>query len=363
MAPFRAARNGHLEVVQWFHVHYPDQFVPEAMDQAAQNGYLHIVRWLHETRDEGCTEYAMEGAARNGHLDVVLYLMEHRAEGFPSYNVIAAQTFEVHCLFSASNKMQPKNRWDEVKTDLLNKAQSIYEKRPAFVKGCLKCLAETAASEGNIKILDWLNQLGLELRTAIPIRDAVSRGDVKLLQWLYWNRFELCDSDLLELAVQNGQLDAARWLSQHGFKITSLKLIGEVVRTSKVALLCWLVEHGPPLDFTTAMKLTMEYHHIEIAWWVSESDRVLLVFEALQKRNRKLLWWILTRTRFKDVSSRRSIRDAIQRAPNKILQWIQKGLSDFTKCQWCLATSKKRARQQSEAAPGKRLVDIEERGD
>ncbi|KAG3051659.1 hypothetical protein PI125_g26257, partial [Phytophthora idaei] len=207
----------------------------------------------------------MEGAARNGHLDVVLYLMEHRTEGFPSYNVIAAQTFEVYCLFSTTNKMQPKNRWDEVKTDLLNRAQSIYEKRPAFVKGCLKCLAETAASKGNIKILDWLNQLGLELRTTIPIRDAVSRGDVKLLQWFYWNRFELCDSDLLELAVAKGQLNATRWLLQHGFKITSLKLAEEAGRKMNVTVLRFLVEHGPPLDFRTAGKLIMESRHIEIA--------------------------------------------------------------------------------------------------
>ncbi|KAG3110534.1 hypothetical protein PI125_g9921 [Phytophthora idaei] len=41
----------------------------------------------------------------------------------------------------------------------------------------------------------------------------------------------------------------------------------------------------------------MEYRHVDISWWVSESDWALLALEALKKGNRKLLWWILTRTR------------------------------------------------------------------
>ncbi|KAG3068015.1 hypothetical protein PC122_g17131 [Phytophthora cactorum] len=31
----------------------------------------------------------------------------------------------------------------------------------------------------------------------------------------------------------------------------------------------------------------MEYRHVDISWWVSESDRALLALEALQKGNRK----------------------------------------------------------------------------
>ncbi|KAG4051837.1 hypothetical protein PC123_g12959 [Phytophthora cactorum] len=142
------------------------------------------------------------------------------------------------------------------------------QKATCFHQGCLRCLAEIALREGNIEILDWLNQLGLELRTTIPIRDAVTRGDVKLLQWFYWNRFEILDSDLdlLELAGQNGQLDAARWLSKHGLNITSLNLIEEAARNRKVPLLRWLAEHGPPLNFRTAKYLTMEYRHVDISW-------------------------------------------------------------------------------------------------
>ncbi|KAF1795508.1 Ankyrin repeat-containing domain [Phytophthora cactorum] len=342
-----AAGNGHLEIVKWLHRTRDEvvprtlpgtgTFAPETMDIAAQIGHLPIVRWLHENRSEGCTTCALDSAASNSHLSVVLFLLEHRNEGFSSNAMVAAQNIEVQCSFSTSGGI-------------------LSETCRGQVSSCLRCLAEIALREGNIEILDWLNQLGLELRTTIPIRDAVTRGDVKLLQWFYWNRFEILDSDLdlLELAGQNGQLDAARWLSKHGLNITSLNLIEEAARNRKVPLLRWLAEHGPPLNFRTAKYLTMEYRHVDISWWVSESDRALLALEALQKGNRKLLWWILTRTRFEDASSQQSIRDGIKHAPNNILLWIQESLSDFEEYKWCFAISNKRCNSDVEPIASKR---------
>ncbi|KAF4128950.1 Ankyrin repeats domain-containing protein [Phytophthora infestans] len=332
MAPFCAAAFGNLEIVQWFHAHYPDQFVPETIDAAAQNGHLDVVRWLNENRNEGCTGHAMDGAACNGHLDVVLYLMEHRGEGFPSSSGATPPNIVVQCSLRNS-------RQDQTSDASIVILQSIYKKRPTFVEDCLSCLAETAVRKGNIEILDWLNLLGVELRTSIPIRDTVSRGNVKMLQWFYANNFQMCDVDLLELAVQKGQLNTARWLSDHGFKITSI-LLEEAGKNGDVAMLRWLVEHGPPLTLRSALKLTLQYRHLEIAQWVSESARVQLVLEALQKDARKLIWWILTRTRFEDTNSQRRIRDAIRCAPSSILQWIQGDRSGLKACQWCFAASR-----------------------
>ncbi|KAG6956520.1 hypothetical protein JG688_00011383 [Phytophthora aleatoria] len=104
-----------------------------------------------------------------------------------------------------------------------------------------------------------------------------------------------------------------------------------------VPVLRFLVEHGPPLDFRTVGKLIMENRHIEIAWWVTESDRVQIVLEALKKEDKKLIWWILARTRFEDASSQCSIRDAIQCGPNNVSQWIQEDLSGFEECKWCFS--------------------------
>ena len=55
----RAAKNGHLKMVQWLHNHRKEGCTTVAMDWAAENGHLEIVQWLHQNRNEGCTKRAM----------------------------------------------------------------------------------------------------------------------------------------------------------------------------------------------------------------------------------------------------------------------------------------------------------------
>ena len=62
-----AARNGHLDMVKWFHVNRSEGCTIHAMNDAARNGHLDMVKWLHANRSEGCTISAMDDAAENGH--------------------------------------------------------------------------------------------------------------------------------------------------------------------------------------------------------------------------------------------------------------------------------------------------------
>ncbi|KAE8906656.1 hypothetical protein PF005_g29552 [Phytophthora fragariae] len=102
--------------------------------------------------------------------------------------------------------------------------QTRFEQRPAFVQYCLRRLADFACTRGNIEILEWVNQFGIELQSTEPIRKAVSRGDVKMLQWFSENGFEITDPNLLEVAVEYNQLEVARWLSEHGYAVNSLEM-------------------------------------------------------------------------------------------------------------------------------------------
>ncbi|KAL3662042.1 hypothetical protein V7S43_012849 [Phytophthora oleae] len=69
-----AARNGHLDVLQFLHeierhsviTSHPGQHprcTSAAMDAAAARGHLDVVKWLHLHRTEGCTTKAMDLAA------------------------------------------------------------------------------------------------------------------------------------------------------------------------------------------------------------------------------------------------------------------------------------------------------------
>ncbi|KAL2915103.1 hypothetical protein HK105_205427 [Polyrhizophydium stewartii] len=76
-----AAASGHLDVVQWLHLHRSDGCSTDAMDLAAWAGRLDIVRFLHTHRSEGCTTEAMNLSAKQGNLRMVMWLHAHRTEG------------------------------------------------------------------------------------------------------------------------------------------------------------------------------------------------------------------------------------------------------------------------------------------
>ncbi|EGZ13918.1 hypothetical protein PHYSODRAFT_303276 [Phytophthora sojae] len=194
--------------------------------------------------------------------------------------------------------------------------QKVFKQNQAFVRNCLRMLAETACNAGNVGILDWVNQFGIELRSTEHIENAVMHGDVKMLQWFFERGFEVRDPELLELAVESGQLEVARWLVEHRLAVISLELVTIAGDIENEAMMRWLVEHGPPLDVATAMRLVFDYHYVEIALWLSEDVRQHLVLEALRKANHKVMWWILSKTQFQD-GAKSCICDAIQCCPKK----------------------------------------------
>ncbi|OWY91612.1 hypothetical protein PHMEG_00039730 [Phytophthora megakarya] len=300
-APLWAACNGHLRVLQQLYAYNSESFTPfisydksncklitsdSIGDIGARNGDLvEIVQWLHENNCGGFTTMAMDSAAQHDHLDVVLYLLENRSEGFSHEALKRTKDMKVLCAQG-------------------NLLQSMFKARPSFVRRCLSCLAEIALRTSNIEILDWVNQFGLELRSAVPVRAAVCRGHVTLLQWFCRNGFEVSDPDLLKLAVENGHLDTARWLSKRGYEINSLDLVEMARRNDDIGCV----------------------------------DRVQVVLDALKSDKRRVLWWILTRTRFEDGASRQIIRDGIHGASINTLQWIQDNLMEFEECSWCFTT-------------------------
>ncbi|CAI5705881.1 unnamed protein product [Peronospora effusa] len=74
-----AARNGHLEVVQWLYENVCMEQLASAMDAAAENGHLEILQWLHQQVccDGVCTTDVMDAAVDGGHFDVVKWLFEN----------------------------------------------------------------------------------------------------------------------------------------------------------------------------------------------------------------------------------------------------------------------------------------------
>lgn len=85
---YEAARNGHLDIIQWFHEqNRGDLFTPSVMDLAAEGGHLEMIKWLHWNRHEGCTTSAIGGATLGDHFHVVKWLVENRNEGWTDWAI------------------------------------------------------------------------------------------------------------------------------------------------------------------------------------------------------------------------------------------------------------------------------------
>ncbi|OWZ14288.1 hypothetical protein PHMEG_00012259 [Phytophthora megakarya] len=337
-----ATQNGHVKVVQWFWVHYRDEFdAVQVLRDAAAGGHLDIVRWLCDNNMVDCSRLSIVDAASFGHLDVVLYFLENRSEGFPSAWVQHSRAFEVQCMFDPDSNPH-SNRVNRVQ---LNRLQSLFETRPSHIRGCLACLAQIAADNKLIAILDWVKQFGLKLRSSAPIHRAVYFGNWELLKWFDRNGYKVCDPDLLELAIIYNKLDTAHWLLKHGYAINPIDLDELWSLKRKMPLLRWIVEHGPPLSLSVARELIISFDHGEIAAWVSESHRVEIVLEAIQMNKKALLWWIFERTRFECETSHRTIRDGIQSAPTKTQMWFVETFENSTVCGWCVLTAQKEQSQ------------------
>jgi hypothetical protein len=51
------------------------------MDYAAREGHLEVVQWLQANRSEGCTTDAMDFAVDREHFELLLFLRAKRTEG------------------------------------------------------------------------------------------------------------------------------------------------------------------------------------------------------------------------------------------------------------------------------------------
>ncbi|GMF20913.1 unnamed protein product [Phytophthora lilii] len=211
----------------------------------------------------------MDMAANRGHLGMVLYLLQNRSKdfscregnGYPANLEFLWGFRKIDCNNYRSGSQSSQQE--------LQRLKRVFEERPDFFRGCLRSLAEMACERGNLEILDWLIQFGLELRSTIPIRNAVRRGDLALVRWFdrhdVWG-VRVDNPGLLQQAAKYGYLDFARRLWEHGFQIISHEVVEIAAKRRDVPSMRWLIEHGPPLDLVTVTTLAIKYGYIEVAW-------------------------------------------------------------------------------------------------
>ncbi|TYZ62762.1 hypothetical protein PybrP1_004161 [[Pythium] brassicae (nom. inval.)] len=226
-----AARNGHLEILQWLHAtERLSGCSTRSMDDAAKNGHLAIVQWLHEHRSEGCTTKAMDYAAKHGHLDVVQWLHAHRAEG------------------------------------------------------CTAKAMDLSAQNGFLDVLVWLDAHRSEGCSAAAVSKAVAAGHLAVVRWLCEHRKMECTPAAMVNAARNGHVHVLEYLGVHFpalFESVGAKMVHAATAKGHLAVLNWLVAALPmkALKCEEAngswMDVAAEYGQVRILRWFHEHATAL----------------------------------------------------------------------------------------
>ncbi len=211
-APYRAAANGHLQVLEYLYHHTSFVIEDDLSIIAAEGGHLHILIWIRKLYLP-CSVKTCAGAAQRNHFEVLKWLRE---AGYP---------------------------WNESTT-------------------------AAAALAGNLEMLKWARSKGCRIDTACAAA-AAGNGDIPMLEWL---REEGCEwnASACEKAALNGQLDTLEWLREHGCEWNE-SACAAAAQTSRFYILQYLHESGCPWDHTVISRAAA-IGNIKIIQYARERD-------------------------------------------------------------------------------------------
>ena len=329
-----AAQNGRLDIIQWLHENRNEGCTRCAMSYAAEEGHLHVVKWLHENRSEGCDDDTMYWSVFYGHLEVVKWLVEHKPELCRDnfMEEAAWQGYLDMVIYLDENTRQRGSEWGlgaaakkghvEVVIALMQRDNYLYTGQ--FQHKIYRCFR---------RLLSHLSDQGAT--PASPLWNEL----LKMLELFHKDRFVAGVLTLLNLALRRGHLALARQFLERRSEQEKCEYVTGAAECDDIVMMRWMIESGAPLCVDTAMLLAFsnveKARHVEVIWFLSESDRVVVIHNALRIKNRKVVLWVLDNTVFEDETSRNAIRNAFKMADNDIVHWLSDNLSNDSTRSWC----------------------------
>jgi hypothetical protein len=266
LATCEAARLGHLNVLRWLLEHYPGR--DNLMEFAAWEGHLEVVQYLDQNTNQCASRWGVATAAKRGWLQAQLVLLEHHHE------------------------------WDNL--EVVGRA---------FDETLAQLSCQHAASDSAL----WTET-------------------VETLERFHSKRLYSCVSLMLERALRRGYLRLAQRFVRYRNASERCKYVQVAAQHRNIVLLRWMLANGTPIDTSAAIGVGEDrssFAYVEVAGYLSESDRVQLVCEATRKTKlRKLLQWTLENTNFSGGGSRDAIRKAIREASTDTVQWLRENVTE-----------------------------------
>jgi hypothetical protein len=252
------ARAGMLHVLQWAR----QAGCPMANDTcaaAAQGGQMAVLRWAFEVCGCPLTDLASEEASARGDLPMLCWLHLHGAPVTSRCFIVAARNGRLELMRwllrevgAPADYYIAAAAYDNLHWDVL---------RLAVENGCPVLEAANlyyrAAQHGNLPVLQWARQRGLDewdTRAAIA---AASAGHLHVLSWLYESRAPWNPSGIRVAASRWGHLHVLQWLREQEPEIAWGSECAEVALARRQwEVLRWLLQQGYPAPLQAADMLT-----------------------------------------------------------------------------------------------------------
>jgi len=285
----RAARGGHMHVLQWLHSN--GNLDPKVVCYgAAKGGHLHVLEWSQTAgcplRGKACTF-----AAKHGHLDALRWLVSHGCLWKKGACDAAASSGRLDimqwarqngCMWDRRAYVTAAFRgdlsmlqwlrasgcpWHRLTCYMAAAGGHVHVLQWAIAGGCLRsdALCTGAAKGGHLHVLQWAYAQGCPL-VVEAYYGAIANGHVHIIEWLWANECPQ-DADMLLEAAIGGQIQVALWALDHGYKWRD-NLCTVMCRHNRLAMLKWAVAQGRPWDKEAYLCGVSNYDTTFVAEWI-----------------------------------------------------------------------------------------------
>jgi len=272
----RAAKEGHLAVVEWLHTHCTEGGASkQAMDDAAGEGHLQVVEWLHANREEGCSKKAMGNAALAEKFDVCDWLHRNRKEGcefmFLDKAAAANSMACMRWMYEVKQQRCTKKAMDSAAAHgNLEMVEYLHDKYK-IVGGTFKAM-DGAAKKGALDVVQWLHTNRKEGCTVQAMDGAASDGHLDVVEWLHENRSEGCTQDAINGAARNGWLEVVQWLHANREVQASPIAMAEAAANGHLEVMEFLhASQGTEIPELAHMNASKNFHE-DIELWLDKVD-------------------------------------------------------------------------------------------
>lgn len=282
---------------------------------AAENNHIHILKWIEQEYPEYIDNNIVNYAAKNGHYDIVRYYAE---KGYWTYKLY------VYCASDNNIRMM----------DWLNEMENKQNMLQLYKYDYIREAMNEGAKMGHQEVLEWGMKNGFRLNQ--EILNIVLRHSGKgkryfdILKWLCSNGLYL-DEIAFNEAIIGGDINIIKWMTQRTHDYVNYNgLINRALIHGHNEIALYLADNNAFIDSTTVMYLT-KIKDLELFKTIYEkrspNKSDLILIEAAKNNNFEVLKWLMENTEYDDVNMTHYL---IEPSKRNILKWALENGQEYS---------------------------------